>query len=191
MAAVRGDVSSGGSSNTRRAAYLPPLHCTGEPASASCVSPGSTAACSKASRAAACYASDAKPVPEVEASAGKNRNMPLAISGTGGRGESYDSRQASSYRGVPLTHSHPASPSPGTCVGGEYHEPHGGDDACSSITRRLVSFLRYSFSRIFLLETELVLMFLGSWPAFDLNSSRQSWFRGFVVLDMSLQFLAS
>ncbi|RLM78355.1 uncharacterized protein C2845_PM12G20530 [Panicum miliaceum] len=104
MAAVRGGVCSGGSTNTRHAAHLFLLPCIGEPAAASCVSPGSSVARSKASRAAACYTSDAKPVPEVEASAGKNRNMPIAISATRGRGERYGSRQASSYGAVPPRH---------------------------------------------------------------------------------------
>ncbi|XP_025822255.1 uncharacterized protein LOC112898061 [Panicum hallii] len=137
MAAVRGGVCSGGSTNTRHAAHLFPLPCIGEPAAASCFSPGSSVARSKALRAAACYTSDAKTVPEVEASAGKNRNMPIAISATRGRGERYGSRQASSYGAVPLTHRRPASSSLGTRGGGGYHEPHGGDAAFSSITRRL------------------------------------------------------
>ncbi|PUZ76576.1 hypothetical protein GQ55_1G301900 [Panicum hallii var. hallii] len=137
MAAVRGGVCSGGSTNTRHAAHLFPLPCIGEPAATSCFSPGSSVARSKALRAAACYTSDAKPVPEVEASAGKNRNMPIAISATRGRGERYGSRQASSYGAVPLTHRRHASSSLGTRGSGGYHEPHGGDDAFSSITRRL------------------------------------------------------
>jgi hypothetical protein len=145
MAAVRGGVCSGGSTNTRHAAHLFPLPCIGEPAAASCFSPGSSVARSKALRAAACYTSDAKTVPEVEASAGKNRNMPIAISATRGRGERYGSRQASSYGAVPLTHRRPASSSLGTRGGGGYHEPHGGDAAFSSITRRLVSFLCFWF----------------------------------------------
>ncbi|RLM79706.1 uncharacterized protein C2845_PM12G11680 [Panicum miliaceum] len=139
MAAVRGGVSSGGSTNTRHTAHPLPLPCIDEPAAASCVSPGSSAARSKASRAAAGYASDAKPEPEVEASVGKNRRMLLTDSAMGGRGGRHGSRPASSYGAGPLAQRRPAPASPSPCTRGvgDYRERHGGDEASSSVTRRL------------------------------------------------------
>ncbi|RCV07330.1 hypothetical protein SETIT_1G235200v2 [Setaria italica] len=137
MAAVRGGFSSGGSTNTRRAGHLLPFPCNREPAAASCASSGSSPARSKATRAATCYGADAKLKPEVEASAGNNTKMLLAISATGGSSPRYGSRPPHSDRAGSLTHPSPASPS--SCIrgGGGYRQTHGGEDASSSVTRRL------------------------------------------------------
>ncbi|CAL4968228.1 unnamed protein product [Urochloa decumbens] len=137
MAAVRGGVSSRGSTNTRRAGHLLPIPCKSEPTAGSCVSPGSPRPRSKPSRAAACYAADTKPTPEVEAAAGKNRKTLIAISATGGRGGRYDSRLAPSNGAGSLIHHRSTSPSPCIRGGDGYREPHGGEDASSSFTRRM------------------------------------------------------
>ncbi|CAN6238655.1 unnamed protein product [Urochloa humidicola] len=137
MAAVRSGVSSRGITNTSRAGHLLPFPCKSEPTAGSCVSPGSPRPRSKASRAAACYAADTKPTPEVEASAEKNRKTLLAISSAVGHSGRYGSRPAPSDGAGSLTHHRSASPSPCTRRGDGYREPHGGDEASSSSTRRL------------------------------------------------------
>ncbi|XP_062221044.1 uncharacterized protein LOC133920441 [Phragmites australis] len=141
-------VSSCESTNMRRADHLLPLPCIGEPTAASRVSPGSSPARSEASGGAACYAADAEPEPEVEASAGRSTQMLLAMAAMGGRGGHYGRRPASSYGSCAawsagsLTHHRPASPSPicspvSSRGGGDDREPHGGDDASSFVTPRL------------------------------------------------------
>ncbi|CAN6279207.1 unnamed protein product [Urochloa humidicola] len=126
MAAVRSGVSSRGSTNTRKS----------DPTAGSCVSPGSPRPRSKASRAAAYYAADTKPTPEVEASAEKNRKTLLEISSAVGHSGRYGSHLAPSDGAGSLTHHRSASPSPCTRRGDGYREPHGGNEASSSFTRR-------------------------------------------------------
>lgn len=162
-ATVPDGVSSCGSTNMRRADHLPqlpiPLPCMGEPTAASRVSPGSSPARSEASRGAPCYNADAEPDPdpdpEPEASVGRSTQMLLAMAAMGGHGGHYGRRPASSYGSCAawsagsLTRHRPASPSP-ICSpanshdggGGEEEdrEPHGGDDASSFVTPRVVSF---------------------------------------------------
>lgn len=175
-------VSSCGSTNMRRADHLPqlpiPLPCIGEPTAASRVSPGSSPARSEASRGAPCYAADAEPDPEpqAEASVGRSTQMLLAMAAMGGRGGHYGRRPASSYGSCAawsagsLTKHRPASPSP-ICSpvsshgggGGDDREPHGGDDASSFVTPRMVSLRVLAFlvpyrvaPHMFLLEMEVV-----------------------------------
>jgi len=168
-AAVPDGVSSCGSTNMRRADHLPqlpiPLPCMGEPTAASRVSPGSSPARSEASRGAPGYNADAEPdpEPEAEASVGRSTQMPLAMAAMGGRGGPYGRRPASSYGSCAawsagsLTRHRPASPSP-ICSpvnshgggGEEDREPHGGDDASSFVTPRMVSFRVLNFLAPFL-----------------------------------------
>ena len=140
-----------------------PLPCMGEPTAASRVSPGSSPARSEASRGAPGYNADAEadPEPEAEASVGRSTQMLLAMAAMGGRGGPYGRRPASSYGSCAawsagsLTRHRPASPSP-ICSpvnsndgggGGEEEdrEPHGGDDASSFVTPRMVSFRVLNF----------------------------------------------
>ncbi|XP_039803721.1 uncharacterized protein LOC120667783 [Panicum virgatum] len=74
-----------------------PLPCIGEAAAR--VSPSSSPARSEASRCAPCYAADAEPdpVPQVEASVGRNTQLLLAMDAMGGRSGYYGRRPASSY----------------------------------------------------------------------------------------------
>jgi hypothetical protein len=155
MAAVGDGVSSCGSTNVRRAVHLLPLPiplpCVGEPTAASRVSPGSSPTHSEASGGAACYAADAEPEPDPEVSVGRSTQMLLAMAAMGGRGAQYGRRPASSYGSCAawsagsLTKHRPASPSPicspVSSLGGgcEDPEPHGGGDASSFATPRLVS----------------------------------------------------
>ncbi|GJM86355.1 hypothetical protein PR202_ga02208 [Eleusine coracana subsp. coracana] len=153
MAAVLDGFSSCGSTNVRRVDHLPPLPCIGEPTAASRVSPGSSPARSEASGGGACYAADAETEPEPEVSVGRSTQMLLAMAAMGGRGGQYGRRPASSYGSCAawsagsLTKHRPASPSP-ICSpvnshgrgGGNDPEPHGGDDASSFATPRLVSY---------------------------------------------------
>jgi hypothetical protein len=172
-------VSSCFSTNLRRADHLLPLPiplpCVGEPTAASRVSPGSSPARSEALGGGACYAADAEPEPEV--SAGRSTQMLLAMAAMGGRGGQYGRRPASSYGSCAawsagsLTKHRPASPSPicspvSSRGGGDDPEPHGGDDASSFATPRLVSFrLLMLFIVVpdrFLLESQVTLTVLGS-----------------------------
>jgi hypothetical protein len=102
--------------------------------------------------------------------------MLLAMAAMGGRGGHYGRRPASSYGSCAawsagsLTKHRPASPSP-ICSpvsshgggGGDDREPHGGDDASSFVTPRMVSLRVLAFlvpyrvaPHMFLLEMEVV-----------------------------------
>lgn len=181
MAAVADGVSSCGSTNVRRVDHLLPipipLPCIGEPTAASRVSPGSSPARSEASGGAASYAADTETEPEV--SAGRSTQMLLAMAAMGGRGGQYGRRPASSYGSCAawsagsLTKHRPASPSP-ICSpvsshgggGGDDPQPHGGDDASSFATPRMVSYhVLYALYRC-----------LGQVLARDGGGSDGSWF---------------
>jgi len=106
-----------------------PLPCIGEAAAR--VSPGSSPARSEASRCAPCYAADAEPdpVPQVEASVGRNTQMLLAMDAMGGRSGYYGCRPASSYGSCaagPI-----CSPVSSRGGGGDDREPRAADDDAS------------------------------------------------------------